>query len=90
MAKKLRIRQVKSIIGSQKKHKLCMRALGFRRNYRLLYKEDNPLIRGMVKNVEHLVEWEEIDEKDIPSSSPVGAGFTVLDEGSASKTDQEG
>lgn len=81
MAKKLKIRQIKSTIGSQKTHKRCMRALGFKRNYGVLYKDDKPIVRAMLRNVRHLVEWEDIDEKDIPDSSPVGPGFTVLEEG---------
>jgi large subunit ribosomal protein L30 len=90
MAKKLKIKQIKSIIGSQKKHKRCMRALGFRRNYRVLYKDDKPIIRAKLRKVRHLVEWESIDEKDIPDSSSVGSGFTVLKEGAGSKKSGEG
>jgi large subunit ribosomal protein L30 len=80
MAKKLKITQVRSVIGSQeKKHKRVMTALGFRKNYRTLYKNDSPQIRGMLQKVLHLVEWEEIDEKDIPVLSTPPPGLTVLD-----------
>ena len=64
MAKKLKITQVRSIIGSQeKKHKRVMTSLGFTKNYATLYKNDSPQIRGMLHKVRHLVEWEEIAEK---------------------------
>lgn len=79
MAKKLKIRQVRSIIGSQeKKHKTVMRSLGFRKNYGTLYKDDNPQIRGMIHKVRHLVEVTEIDEKDIPAVGGKSGGYTVI------------
>ncbi|HMA76407.1 MAG TPA: 50S ribosomal protein L30 [Candidatus Krumholzibacteriaceae bacterium] len=79
MAKKLKVTQIKSIIGSQeKKHKRTMRALGFRRNYRTLYKNDSPEINGMLRKVSHLVQWEEIDEKDIPVSRKSSVGITAV------------
>ena len=80
MAKKIRITQVRSVIGSQeKKHKRVMTALGFRKNYRTLYKNDTPAIRGMLQKIRHLVTWEEIDEKDIPASSKAPSTFTVIE-----------
>ncbi len=79
MARKLKLTQVRSVIGSQeKKHKRVMTALGFRKNYRTLYKNDTPEIRGMVRKVRHLVACEEIDEKDIPARSKGAPAFTVL------------
>jgi large subunit ribosomal protein L30 len=82
MAKKLKITQVRSSIGSQeKKHLFTMKSLGFKRNYRTLYKNDTPQIRGMLKKVQHLVIWENIDERDIPSPAAKTKGFTVLERG---------
>ncbi len=80
MAKKIRITQVRSVIGSQeRKHKRVMISLGFRKNYRTLYKNDTPQIRGMLQKVRHLVTWEEIDEKDVPTASKTPSTFTVLE-----------
>ena len=80
MAKKLKVTQIRSSIGSQeKKHKRVMESLGFRRNYRTIYKNDSPQIRGMLKKVQHLVKWEEIAEKDIPAAVARQAGFTVVE-----------
>ena len=79
MAKKLKITQVRSIIGSQqKKHKVVMESLGFRKNYGTIYKNDSPQIRGMLAKVRHLVEFEEISEKDIPAGKTGSAGYTVM------------
>jgi large subunit ribosomal protein L30 len=79
MAKKLKITQVRSVIHSQeKKHKRVMTALGFTKNYATLYKNDNPQIRGMLHQVRHLIEVEEIDEKNVPAASKPSKGYTVV------------
>jgi large subunit ribosomal protein L30 len=80
MAKRIRMTQVRSVIGSQeKKHKRVMTALGFRKNYRTLCKKDTPQIRGMLRKVSHLVTWEVIDEKDVPEPAKARPSFTVLE-----------
>ena len=61
MTKKLKITQIKSLIGSQPKHRLTMKALGFHRMQETLEKSDTPQIRGMVQQVRHLVKVEEVD-----------------------------
>lgn len=58
MSKKLRITQVKSLIGSQPKHKRTMKAIGFHRHQETLVKEDTPQLRGMLQQVRHLVRVE--------------------------------
>jgi len=60
MAKQIRITQIRSIIGAVPKHKLTIEALGFRRTYQTLVKNDTPQIRGMLKQVRHLVSVEEV------------------------------
>ncbi len=62
MAKKkqLKITQKKSGIGSNKTQKATIRALGLRRNYRTVIKNDDPAIRGMIEKVQHLVDVEEV------------------------------
>jgi large subunit ribosomal protein L30 len=91
MAKKLKITQVKSIIGSQEsKHKRVMQSLGFRKNYRTLYKNDSPQIRGMLQKVRHLVEWEEMEEKDIPSADTPSKGYTVVKKRGGGKAGKAG
>jgi large subunit ribosomal protein L30 len=60
MAKKLKITQVKSLIGSQPRHKLTMKAIGFHRHQETLTKDDTPQLRGMLHQVRHLVHVEEV------------------------------
>ena len=59
MAKTLRITQVKSAIGRQKKQKRTLTALGIRRMNHTVEKADSPQVRGMVHKVAHLVSVEE-------------------------------
>ena len=60
MAKKLKITQVVSLIGSQPKHRRTMKALGFHRHQETIEKVDTPQIRGMLQQVRHLVKVEEV------------------------------
>ena len=60
MAKKLKITQVKSLIGSQPGHKATMKAIGFHRHQETLTKNDTPQLRGMLNQVRHLVHVEEV------------------------------
>lgn len=59
--KKLKITQVKSVIGYKIDQKRTVEALGLRRIRHSVIKTDTPQIRGMVKKVTHLVTMEEID-----------------------------
>ena len=63
MEKKLKITQVKSLIGSQPKHKRTMKAIGFHRTYETLIKNDTPQLRGMLQQVRHLVRVEDSGEE---------------------------
>ena len=56
----LKVTQVKSKIGSTKRQKKNLEALGIKRMNHSVEKEDTPQIRGMIKKVEHLVEVEEL------------------------------
>jgi len=59
---KLRITQVKSIIKTQEKQKLTIKALGLGRPNYVSILPDNPQTRGMINVVKHLVTVEEISE----------------------------
>lgn len=52
----IRIRLVRSGIGSPRKLKVVLQGLGLRKLQRVVEKPDNPGIRGMVAKVCHLVE----------------------------------
>lgn len=60
MADKLKITLVKSPIGAVPKHKRTVEALGLRKMNKTVEMPDNAAIRGMVKQVSHLVKVEEI------------------------------
>jgi large subunit ribosomal protein L30 len=61
MAKKLKIKQVKSGIGGKPNQRETLRSLGVKRIGHTVIKEDRPEIRGMVRTVSHLVTMEEVD-----------------------------
>ena len=60
MARKLRIRQVKSAGGHRFDQARTIRALGFRRLHQVVEHDDTPQIRGMVFKVRHLVKVEDV------------------------------
>jgi len=53
---KLHIKLTKSPIGYAKNQKLTAKALGLIKMNKVVIKEDNPAIRGMIKTISHLVE----------------------------------
>jgi len=57
---KLRIKLVKSTIGRKPKHRATIQALGLRKLNQVVEKEDNPQMRGMINQVNFLLEVEEI------------------------------
>ena len=62
MAKKIIVKQVKSIIGIKPKHRATLNALGLRKINAERVHDDNPVIRGMINKVIHLVSVS--DKKD--------------------------
>ena len=61
MADKLRIKQVKSGLGSKRKQRDTLRALGLKHHQDQVVQVDNPAIRGMIRAVQHLVDVEEVN-----------------------------
>lgn len=57
---KIRIKQVKSKIGSTERQKLTLKALGLKKISATVEVEATPQILGMVSKVQHLVAVEEI------------------------------
>ena len=60
--KKLKITLVKSPIGYSRRQKETVKALGLRKMWQTVIKDDSPSIRGMVEKVSHLVRVEEVVE----------------------------
>jgi large subunit ribosomal protein L30 len=57
---KLKITQVRSVIGRPQKHRRVIEALGLKRNQTSVVHNDTPAIRGMVFKVRHLLNVEEV------------------------------
>ena len=60
MAKRIRVKLVRSVIGRKPNQKKTVKALGLRKLNSVVEKDVNPAILGMVNTVSHLVEVEEI------------------------------
>ena len=58
--KKLRITLVKSTIGAVPKNRKTVEALGLRKLNKSVEMPDNDAVRGMIRQVAHLVKVEEI------------------------------
>lgn len=52
----LKVRQIRSGIGFDRRQKETLRSLGFKRLNQVVELPDNPAVRGMVYAVRHLVE----------------------------------
>ena len=52
---KLRITQIRSSIGTKPAQRATLKALGLRRIRHEVIQEDNPVTRGMIKRVVHLI-----------------------------------
>jgi len=59
---KLRITWKRSAIGYPERQARTIRALGLRRLNHTVEHDDTPQVRGMIKAVEHLVEWSAVQE----------------------------
>ena len=62
MAKKLIVKQIKSRITENPKQRATLTALGLRKMNSERIHDDNPVIRGMIDKVSHLVFVKEIEE----------------------------
>ena len=58
-AKRVRVRQVRSAIGYDRRQRATLRGLGLRRIHQTVELEDTPAVRGMIFKVRHLVKVEE-------------------------------
>jgi len=57
--RKIRVKQVKSAIGYDRRQRATLRGLGIRRMHQAVEVEDTPAVRGMIAKVGHLVAVEE-------------------------------
>ncbi|KGF05980.1 50S ribosomal protein L30 [Arcanobacterium sp. S3PF19] len=56
---KLRITQVKGLVGAKRNQRESMRTLGLRKIHQSVVHEDNEVTRGLIRTVAHLVTVEE-------------------------------
>jgi LSU ribosomal protein L30P len=59
---KLKVTWKKSVIRQARASEKNYRALGLRRLNHVVVHQDTPQIRGMLRAVSHLVQWEELSE----------------------------
>ena len=62
MAKKIKIRQKRSLIGQSESNIKVVQALGLRGINKTVVQKDNNCTRGMINKVSHLVEYTLINE----------------------------
>jgi large subunit ribosomal protein L30 len=57
----LRITQIRSAIGGKQNQRETLRSLGLKRLHHQVVREDEPITRGMIATVSHLVTVEEAE-----------------------------
>ena len=57
--KRVRVKQVRSAIGYDRRQRATLRGLGIRRIDHCVELEDTPAVRGMIRKVLHLVQVED-------------------------------
>ena len=57
--KRVRVTQVRSQIGFDRRQRATLRGLGIRRMHQTVEVEDTPQVRGMIRRVVHLLKVEE-------------------------------
>jgi len=60
--KKLKITLIRSKYGRKPDQRETLKGLGLRKIGQSVIRENNPMIRGMIRKVEHLVKVEELNE----------------------------
>jgi large subunit ribosomal protein L30 len=58
---RLEIRQVRSVSGRPEKQRRTLRALGLTKNQTSVIHDDTPAIRGMIKQIPHMLAVREIE-----------------------------
>lgn len=58
----LKITLTRSLIGRPEDQRATVKALGLKKMHTFVMQDDTPVIRGMVRKVEHLVTVEEIQD----------------------------
>ena len=59
---RIAVTQIRSGIGRPQAHRRTLRALGFTRHQQTRIHNDTPAIRGMIRQVRHLVRVRDVEE----------------------------
>ena len=59
---KLKVKQVKSGIGRPQRQRDTLKGLGLTKMNQERVLDDTPAIRGMIKKISHLVDYQEVEE----------------------------
>ena len=59
---RIAVTQIRSGIGRLRAHRRTLRALGFTRHQQTRIHNDTPAIRGMIRQVRHLVRVRDVEE----------------------------
>ncbi|MEM7483373.1 MAG: 50S ribosomal protein L30 [Acidobacteriota bacterium] len=54
--KRIKIRQVRSAIGTKRPHREVLKSLGLRHPHHVVERVDTPAVRGMVAKISYMVE----------------------------------
>lgn len=76
---RLHITQVRSTIGGTAGQRAIVRSLGLKRIRHTVVQEDRPEIRGMLRKIPHLVQWEFVDS-ELTAATDTEAGQSIVAE----------
>lgn len=74
MARAWRVTYRRSCIGYRQRHRATLRSLGLRKLGQSRVLPDSPSVRGMLRQVAHLVEAEPVDVPDDPLKAEAAGG----------------
>lgn len=74
----LRITQVRSTIGRTQDQRNTVRSLGLKRIRHSVERADGPEVRGMLRKVPHLVQWEFVDGDEV-AATDTQAGQAIVE-----------
>jgi len=60
MAKEIRVKLVRSMVGRPEKHRKILKSLGLTRMHKAVARYDTPQIMGAIRKVQHMVEVSQV------------------------------
>ena len=78
--RKLKVILTRSIIGLSPKQEATVKALGLRRMHQTVEKPNNPQMRGMIRQIAHMLRVEAIEEQAAPKKPRRAAKVATTEE----------